>query len=197
MESPMDARDPEVTRLLQDLSSGQERAADRLFPLIHRELKELASHFLAGERPGHTLQPTALVHEAYLRLAGSEGLQAESRGHFFRLAARAMRRILIDHARARTAAKRGGRLAPLSLDRDPLDPRTEPDLWLLALDEALEALERLDPRRAAVVEYRFYGGMGHAEIARLLGLSVATVERDWALAKAFLHRRVTDGPEDS
>lgn len=182
----------EATRLLHDLAAGDEAAADLLFPLIYDDLRGLAQSYLRRERPGHTLQPTALVHEAYVRLVNADGLQVQDRAHFFRLAARAMRHLLVDHARRRQADKRGGD-APL-LTQSALDRAGAWDEGrLLDLHDALETLGAHDPRKAQLVELRFFGGMTIEEAATTLGIGHATAERDWAFAKAFLLRQL--GPE--
>ncbi len=188
-ESPQE----EVTRILEEIQQGDESAVRRLFPLVYEELRRMAAAYLGRERPGHTLQPTALVHDAFLKLVGREEGQFAGRGQFFAVAARAMRRILIDHARSRKAAKRGGGAARLSLDGALDAPAPDRDLWLVALDEALERLAVVDPRQARVVELRFFGGLTIDETARVLEVSAATVERDWAMARAWLHREMTRG----
>ncbi len=155
------------------------------------ELRALAAKYLAGERPGHTLQPTALVHEAFLRLTGSPGVPAD-RSEFIALAATSMRRVLVDHARARRAAKRGGdrrRAPPLALD-GAAAKWDQPQVDLLALDEALEKLAALDPRQARIVELRFFGGLGVEAAAQVLGVSTRTVEADWRMARAWLRREL-------
>ncbi len=155
---------------------------------VMAELRSLASRYLAGERPGHTLQPTALVHEAFLRLAGKSGVPA-GRSEFIALAATSMRRVLVDHARARRAAKRGGERQRIALDAaSPSDERTEVDL--LALDESLERLAGLDQRQARIVELRFFGGLGVEAVAAVLGVSPRTVEADWRMARAWLRREL-------
>ncbi len=173
----------EVTRLLAAIDAGESGALDRLLPLVYDELRRVADIQLRRERPGHTLQPTALVHETYLKLADAE-VPASSRAHFLAVAARAMRQVLVDHARRRGAAKRGGGWSSTTLTdgaaRVELDPEE-----LLALDRALEELE---PRQRQVVECRFFGGMEEAEIAEALGVSDRTIRRDWVKARAWLYR---------
>ncbi|MBL8980899.1 MAG: sigma-70 family RNA polymerase sigma factor [Gemmatimonadetes bacterium] len=161
-------------------------AFERLLPLVYAELRQLASARLRGERPDHTLQPTALVHEAYLKLAGGVPQPFADRGHFFRVAARAMRQVLVDHARARRAAKRDGAAA---LDAET---RTEgPSLDdVIAVDAALDALAQRDARQARVIELRFFAGLGIEETARVMDISTATVKRDWLLARAWLQREL-------
>jgi len=182
----------EATRLLAELAAGDEAAADLLFPLIYEDLRGLAQSYLRRERPGHTLQPTALVHEAYVRLVNAEGLQVQDRAHFFRLAARAMRHLLVDHARKRQASKRGN--DPVLLTQSALqNSGTWDEGRLLELHDALSALGEQDARKATLVELRFFGGMTIEEAAAALGISHATAERDWSFAKAYLTRQL--GPE--
>lgn len=185
------APDPstEVTRWLQEWSAGDPSAADRLLPVVYRELHRLADGYLSRERAGHTLQATALVNEAWLRLSGQDA-SWQSRAHFLGVAAQAMRRILVDHARRRAAAKRGGGSVRVTLSDDVAAVAPGgPDL--VSLDEALERLAALDPRQARVVEMRFFAGLEVAETAAALGVSEATVKRDWTAAKAFLHREIS------
>jgi RNA polymerase sigma factor (TIGR02999 family) len=177
----------DVTRLLLDLSSGRAGAADDLLPLVYAELRSLAAKLLRNERPDHTLQPTALVHEAYLRLVDQRVDTWQNKAHFLAIAATAMRRILIDHARRRRAAKRGG--ARVTLD-DDVAAETGPSLDLLELDDALARLSALDARQGQVVELRFFGGLGVEETAAVLGVAPATVKRDWTIARAWLHREL-------
>jgi len=181
----------EITRLLRRWGDGDESALDRLMPLVYADLHQVAHRRLGGERTGHTLQTTALVHEAYARLAGSD-VRWSDRAHFFALAARAMRRILVDYARRRVASKRGGdadfvtvETSSLGAEEDESDP-----LEILALHEALEALERQDERKAAVVEAHIFGGLTYQETAEALGISAATVDRELRMAKAWLAREL-------
>ncbi|HEX8735826.1 MAG TPA: sigma-70 family RNA polymerase sigma factor [Pyrinomonadaceae bacterium] len=174
----------EVTRLLLALRAGNREAVDDLIPLVYTELRRLAAHYLKTERAGHTLQPTALVHEAFLRLVDAE-VQWENRGHFFALAAQLMRRILVDYARAFQAEKRGGGEAKVSLDEAFVFAREKP-AELIALDDALKNLAKIDARRSQVVELRFFGGLSNEEIAEVLGVHKNTVMRDWNLARAWL-----------
>jgi RNA polymerase sigma factor (TIGR02999 family) len=180
----------EVSRLLSAAAQGDPQAANQLLPLVYDELRRLAAARLAGERPGHTLQATALVHEAYLRLVGAGGEPAwEDRRHFFAAAAEAMRHILIDHARRRQRVKRGGgqRRVALEAVECPAPARGED---LLALDEALDGLAREAPRKAELVKLRFFAGLSVEEAADCLGISRATADRDWAYARAWLYDRV-------
>lgn len=186
---------PQVTRLLQSIGKGDSGAMERLFPLVYEDLRFLASRYLGRERPGHTLQPTALVHESFFRLVDQSQVPVKNRSHFFALAARAMRRILVDHARGRNAKKRGGGRFRASLDRLP-EQAEERDPLLAALDDALKELGGRDERQAQVVELRFFGGFTIAEAADILGLSQATVERDWKVAKAWLARELQRAAED-
>lgn len=180
----------EVTRILREWSGGDQEAAARLLPLVYNELRRQARSYLAGERDAHTLQPTALVHEAYLRLAGQRRVEWQNRSHFYGIAARMMRRVLIDHARAHAAGKRGGSAVHLSLE-DVHVPAAERAASLVALDEALEKLELMDERKCRVVEMRFFGGMGDEEIAEALGISTRTVLREWDKARRVLYRELT------
>ncbi len=181
----------DVTQLLAELGAGDDRAADRLLPLVYDELRALAQRNLAHERPDHTLQATALVHEAYLRLVDSDRIHLRNRAHFFALAAQALRRILIDHARTHNRKKRGGAHGKLSLQVIP-ELFVQTDVDVLALDEALEGLKQVGERYAQIVEMRFFGGMTMEEIADLLGVSIGTVERDWRTARAWLYRQLAD-----
>jgi RNA polymerase sigma factor (TIGR02999 family) len=179
----------EVTRLLDHYREGDRDALERLLPLVYDELRTIAARHLRRERSDHTLQPTALVHEAYLRLADQEGGRFENRAHFFGIAARLMRQILVDHARTHNREKRGGGLARVTLADEVLGAQ-EPDLDLIALDDALKALAEIEPELCRLVELRYFGGLTIEETAEVLGTSPATVKRDWAMAKAFLHRRL-------
>lgn len=177
----------QVTELLIDWSSGSEDSRDRLMQLVYDELRRLAASQLRGERSGHTLQATALVNEAYLRLVDQTRVQWRNRAQFFGIAAQLMRRILVDHARRHRALKRGGPATKLSLD-ESLTPGKQRDFDLVALDEALGNLAAMDPRLAEVVEMRFFGGLTVEETAEVIGTSTATVKRDWATARAWLFR---------
>lgn len=162
---------------------------DRLFPLVYGELRNMARRHLVGERENHTLSPTALIHEAYLKLVDQSWTSAEGRGYFFGAASRAMRQILVDHARRRVRSKRGGKEQAIPLEDHHLVV-DEFDADLLAVDQALRELEGIEPRVARVVEHRFFGGMSVEETAEALGMSERTVKRDWTLAKAWLHRKL-------
>jgi RNA polymerase sigma factor (TIGR02999 family) len=181
----------EITRALSDIERGDPRAAERLLPLVYDELRKLAGHRMARESPGSTLQATALVHEAYLRLVGPEGAGGwESRGHFFGAAAEAMRRILVDAARRKNRLKHGGDRARVDLDAVQVaapDPRED----LVALDEALTRLAAEDPQAARLVELRHFAGLSVDEAAEALGISPRTADRVWAFARAWLHRELT------
>ena len=176
----------EVTRLLSSLRpSGDDEVYDRLLPLIHSELHRLAAGFLERERIDHTLQPTALVNEAFMRLADQRDVSWESKGHFLAIAAVAMRRILVDHARAHRSAKRGGSRKKQPLDSDIAAAETS-NVDLIALDEALNVLTTIDPRKARVVELRFFAGLTVEETALAMGLSTPTIKREWKLARLWL-----------
>ena len=183
----------DVTRLLVAWSEGDTFAASRLMPLVYDELRRLARSFLRQERDGHTLQPTALVHEAYLRLVDDTKIQWQGRAHFFGVAARAMRRILVDHARARNAVKRGGDAEKIPLEHAG-DLLAEHNVDLVLLDDALQSLAQVYPRQCEVVELRFFGGLESREIAELLQVSEKTILRDWNFAKLFLLREMA-GPD--
>jgi RNA polymerase sigma factor (TIGR02999 family) len=182
----------EVTNLLIQLKNGNRDAQSRLIPLVYAELRRLAAVYMRRERSGHTLQATALVHEAYLRLAGQEGISWQNRAHFFGVAANMMRRILVDHARAKQAKKRGGLDQKVSFDEAVLVQPEAPQQFL-ALDEALERLAKRDPRQSRIVELRFFGGLSDEETAEVLGISVRTVKRDWKVARAWLYKEISQG----
>ncbi len=185
----------EVTRLLFAWREGDEGALEKLIPLVHQELRRLAHLYMTGQRRGHTLQTTALVNEAYLRLVGSQRVGWQNRAHFVAVSAQLMRRILVDFARERGAQKRGGQAQRVTFD-DALHPTREPGEDLVALDEALQALEAEQPRRSRVVELRFFGGLSVKETAEVLQVSADTVLRDWRLAKLWLLRAL-QGEESS
>ncbi len=180
MASPHDC-----TRLLHEWANGSQSALETLTPLVYAELRRLAKSYLRNEAPGHTLQPTALVHEAFLRMVGRNAPDCQNRSEFYGMAAHLMRQILIDHARTRHAGKRGGRVAHLSLEEDLIGSRGQ-DADLMALDVALNRLAALAPRKAQVVEMRFFGGLSVAETVEALKVSEVTVRRDWQFAKAWL-----------
>jgi len=185
----------EVTLVLRAAASGDRDAAERLLPLVYNELRALARARLAKTPPGNTLQPTALVHEAYIKAVGRADPGWDGRGHFFGAAAQAMRNILVDQARRKAALRHGGDLKREGLAPEDL-PIEAPTKDVIALDEALSRLEREDPRKAQVVTLRFFGGLTHEQIAEVLGLSVPTVERDWRFARAWLARELEE-PEAS
>jgi RNA polymerase sigma factor (TIGR02999 family) len=201
MNKPPDGR---VTQLLVNWASGDQRALNELMPLVYGELRRLAERHLRGERPHHTLQRTALVHEAYLRLINQKDVSWQSRAQFIGLASQLMRRILIDHARARRRAKRGGGVTPVSLNQtsvvmtadeggtqvEALELAANPAVDLTAIDSALRRLEALDPKQGRIVELRFFGGLSIEETAEVIGVSTATVKREWALARAWLRREI-------
>jgi RNA polymerase sigma factor (TIGR02999 family) len=178
-----------VTRLLVAWSSGDAEALEALTPVIHHELHRLAARQMAGERPGHLLQPTALVNEAYLRLVDWKDVQWQNRAHFFGTAAQVMRRVLVDVARSRGRAKRGRGQVHVSLSEAEGQPAMD-RADLLALDDALKTLEDVDPRKSRVVELRYFGGLSLEEAALVMGVSVATVRRDWSFARAWLFREL-------
>jgi RNA polymerase sigma factor (TIGR02999 family) len=180
---------PDVTALLQEWRAGNQAALEQLVPIIYEELRRVARGRLRLERPDHTLQPTALVHEAYLRLIGSRSVPSQSRAQLFAVAARLMREILVDHARRKAARKRGGTPTQLVFG-DSTTPQTA-IVDLLALDEALNELRALDPRLCQVVELKFFAGLNIDETAQSLQVSTATVERDWMVSKAWLHQRLS------
>ena len=182
----------EVTRLLQQLQSGDRDAFDRLYPLVYDELRRVARQALARERAEHTLQATELVHEAFFKLLGTTGIPWQDRSHFLAVAARALRQILVDHARRRRAEKRGGGAEHVTLG-DADAQLLLPDDELVALDEALAKLEHVEPRLRAVVEYRYFAGLTEREIASVLGVTERTVQRDWVKARAWLYREIYPG----
>jgi RNA polymerase sigma-70 factor, ECF subfamily len=182
----MEAAQGEVTLLLREMAKGNPDAAPQLFPIIYSELRRRAANYMRRERKDHTLQPTALVHEAYLKLVKQHQVNWQSRDHFFAVAAQVMRRILIDQARSRLRSKRGGDQRKVSVDDVALASHQD-SIELLALNEALLRLEKLDPRQAKVVELRYFGGLNIEATARVLGISAKTVKRDWTHAKAWLY----------
>lgn len=183
----------EVTQILQDWSGGDAEAAERLMPLVYDEMRRLARSLLARERGGHTLQPTALVNEAYLRLVDQRSVSWQNRAHFYGIAASMMRRVLIDHARAHAAEKRGGSAVRLSLE-DVHVPLEERAASFVAMDEALERLSQFNERGRRIIEMRFFGGLTDEEIAQVLGVSTRTVLRDWKTARLWLYRELSQNP---
>jgi RNA polymerase sigma factor (TIGR02999 family) len=181
----------DVTELLIAWGQGDESAFEQLVPMVHAELRRLARRQMAGERPGHTLQTTALVNEAYLRLLDLSRVRWQDRTHFLSMTSRVMRRILVDHARARDARKRGGHDVKVPID-DALDVSVERSVDLVALDDALTALAAIDLRKSRVVEMRFFGGLSVEETAETLGVSPETVKRDWRMAKAWLMKELDE-----
>jgi RNA polymerase sigma factor (TIGR02999 family) len=181
---------PDVTQLLKDWSGGDEAAADRLMPLVHEELRRLAHQYMRREKPGHTLQTSALVNEAYVRLVDQSKIQWESRAHFFGIAARLMRQILVDQARRKNFAKRGGGAIRVSLDSANALAQ-EQSANVMALDEALKTLEQTDLRKSQIVELRFFGGMSIEETAEALNVSPGTVMREWTFARAWLRNEMS------
>jgi RNA polymerase sigma factor (TIGR02999 family) len=181
-----------VSRLLRAWGRGDLHARDELVPVVYRELRRRAGAYLRRERPEHTLQPTALVHEAYLRLTAQDRVAWQNRAHFFAIAAQMMRRVLIDHAREHQAVKRPGANLRVVLD-DGIGAAQPPSCELMMVDEALVDLARIDPRQAQIVELRYFGGLSEQEVAAVLSVSRATVTREWQTARAWLYRRLTTG----
>lgn len=179
----------EFTRLLAEWGGGNQAALDHLVPIVYNELRGLASNYMRGERPGHLLQTTALVHEAYLRLTDREQVSCQTRSQFLAVAAQVMRRVLVDYARGRDRAKRGDGVAPLRLDEIAIvsDDRAEE---LIAINAALEGLTAFDPRKGRVFELRYFGGLSIEEVAETLNVSPVTVARDWRMAKLWLRREI-------
>jgi RNA polymerase sigma factor (TIGR02999 family) len=183
-----------VTELLRAWTEGNPKARDRVVPLVYEELRRRAAAHLRRERAGHTLRPTALVHEAFLRLGGQERIEWKNRAQFFGVAAELMRRILVDHARGRGAGKRGGDWQRVSLDVDLLEMRAQ-ETDVVSLDAALEALGAFDARKEKIVELRFFGGLSIEETAEVAGISAATVKREWTVARAWLYRELRSARE--
>ena len=181
----------DVTQILKELRDGDDEAAARLIPLVYDELRRLADHYLRQERPDHTLQPTALVHEAFLKLIDQTRIDWQNRAHFFGIAAQLMRQILVDHARRHNASKRGGAQQKVALD-EAVNYSQPRDVDLVALDEALTELAKFDERQSRIVEMRFFGGLTIKETAEALGISPATVKVDWNMAKAWLHQQIAN-----
>ena len=185
----MEASPHQITQLLRDWGNGDETARDQLIPLVYEELRRMAHTHMRKERPGHTLQTSALVHEAYVRLVDQTAVEWQNRAHFYGIAAQMMRRILVDHARARQYAKRGGAARPVSLEEGAIVSE-ERTAEVVALDEALADLAAVDQRKSQIVELRFFGGLSIEETAGVLAVSPGTVMRDWTLAKAWLRREM-------
>jgi len=183
----------EITKLLHGWQGGDRAALDALVPVVYKELRRLAHYELRKERPDHTLQSTALVHEAYFRLVGQDLPQWESRTHFFAIAAQLMRQILVDYARRRRASKRGSGACMLTLDDAMILPQGK-DVDVVAIDDALNALAEVDPRQSRVVELRFFAGLSLEEISEVMGIATATVQRDWTAARAWLYREISRTP---
>ena len=192
----MSSATDEVNQLLLEWGNGDQQAQEKLLPLIYNELHRLAHNFLYHERPGHTLQTTALVHEAYLKLIGQRDVHWQNRAHFFAISAQAMRRILIDSARRHAAIKRGRAGEKLSLD-EAATISVEPDGTLLALDEALNKLAEIDSQQSRIIELRYFGGLTIEETARVMNLSPATIKREWAMARAWLYEAMSGGATDA
>ncbi len=182
----------EITRILQEWNDGKEEAKDQLLPFVYAELRRQARMMMASERGNHTLQPTALVHEAFIRISKQSGVNWQNRSHFYGIASRLMRQILIDHARLYATAKRGSKPIHFSLDdlQVPVENRADS---LLIINEALDRLEQFDEQQARIVEMRFFGGMNNTEIGENLGMSERTVGREWLAAKLWLYRELTEG----
>ena len=186
MESNRSSR---ITHLLETFEPGDRHAEEQLFADVYTELRAIAARYLRRERTNHTLQPTALVHEAYLKLVGQTRVDWQGRAHFLAFAAQAMRQILVDHARRHRAAKRGGKRHRIVLD-DNLVVEVNRDVDLLALEDALTKLTKLDPRQAQMIELRFFGGLSIAEVAKVMGMSKRSVEREWTMVRAWLRREL-------
>ena len=184
-----EATSPNVTQLLVAWGKGDQHAFDALMPEVRKELHRLAAHYMAEEPPGHELQPTALINEAYLRLVDWKNIQWADRAHFFGMAANMMRRVLVDYARSRDRLKRGGEAIQVSFTEAANVPVPQ-SADVLALDKALRELEKIDPRKSQIVEMRFFGGLSQEETAEALNVSVATVRRDWSLSRAWLAREL-------
>ena len=180
----------EVTQLLIAWSNGDKAALNKLMPLIYHELRQLARHYMNRERPGHTLQTTALVNEAYVRLVNRKGVHWQNRAHFFAIAAQLMRTILVDHARSHAYAKRGGGAHKIALD-DAMVVSQKRAAEVVALDDALKRLNEIDPQQSKIVEMKFFGGLTIEETAEVLGLSPATIKREWSSAKAWLYHELS------
>jgi RNA polymerase sigma factor (TIGR02999 family) len=182
---------PSVTQLLLEMQQGRSGAADELLGLVYNELRRIAGGYMRRERPNHTLQATALVHEVYMQLVDQTRVDWKNRAHFFGVAAQLMRRILVEHARGHNAQKRGGAVSKISLE-EVVNHLPQKELTLVALDDALQELERLDPRQSRIVELRFFGGLTTEETSEVMGISTATIEREWRSARAWLHSQLTN-----
>ncbi len=181
----------EISQVLQEWRDGRQEASEELMPLVYDELRRQAARYLRRERPGHTLQTTALIHETYLKLVGQRNVDWQNRAHFFGIAAQAMKRILIDYAKARHREKRGGPAENMQLEEARFVVSGEKSVDLIALDAALTRLSEFDPRQASIVELKFFAGFSIEEIAETLHISIATVKREWNSAKAWLHGEIT------
>ena len=188
----MTASSHSVTQLLRDWSDGNRQALDQLIPLVHDELRRQAARYLRRERPGHTLQTSALINEAYIRLVDQREVRWQNRAHFFGIAAQMMRRILVEHARARHRLKRGGSMVALPLD-EARAAAEEQGVDVVAIDQALTRLSAIDPQQGRIVELRYFSGLSIEETAEVIGISPATVKRDWRMAKAWLRRELGGG----
>ena len=186
----MQERPENITELLASYGRGDKESLDQLMPIVYDELRRQAARYLRREKAGHTLQTTALIHEAYVRLVDQRNMQWQNRAHFFGIAAQMMRRILVDHARSKKRAKRGGSDIRVSLGDAEVAAKDQ-DLDVVALDEALERLARIDEQQSRVVELRFFSGLSVEETAEVMGISKSTVKRDWSMAKAWLHRELS------
>jgi RNA polymerase sigma-70 factor (ECF subfamily) len=185
-----DSEPIDVSSVLAEIAAGEDDATERLMPLVYDQMRQIAQRLLRHESPGHTLQPTALVNEAFLRLAGKNNIDWQGKTHFFAIGAKVMRRVLVDHARGKRAQKRGGEQCRIPLS-DELCVSNRNDEDVLAIEEALEKLEDLDARQAKVVELRFYGGLTVEEVAEALGVSKRTIESDWTMVRAWLRRELS------
>lgn len=187
----MNAEEHSVAKLLSEVADGDQNAANQLMPLVYERLRMLANKLIGKESPGNTLQPTALVNEAYLRMVGQTRVEWKGKTHFFAIGAKMMRRILVDHARSKHRIKRGGGMHRIELT-DELSVSRRRDEDVLAIEEAIEKLSRLDPRQAQIVELRFFGGLTVEEVAEVLGVSKRTVEGEWTILRAWLRRELAD-----
>ena len=191
MNKPPPSKPHEITELLEQWSGGNQAALDQLYPLVYAELRQLARSYMRREPKGHTLQTTALINEAYVRLVDQQSVRWQNRSHFFAISAQIMRRILVDHARRHLQAKRGGGAKRISLDEAMIVAKERSE-EVLMLDEALANLARLDPRRSQVVELRYFAGLNNSEIASVLQISENTVMRDWNLGRAWLYQQLSE-----